>query len=180
MQDDLVKRRTCGLLAATATAALFLGAQPATAQDISGPTQTGDVCMQQVFGGNTVTNANRLNCTANDVRISGVAEDANGDPLVDPATCIEGETVTLTATFEVEVTANRRYDTGFFFRTDGGEDARNPEGTCSLSALEPDEDPGEELDGDTCGDLNSGTYQATFTIPGVSASVSKIPTTPTS
>jgi hypothetical protein len=38
---------------------------------------------------------------------------------------------------------------------------------CSLSKLEPDENPGEDLDGDTCGDLNAGTYEATFTIPGV-------------
>jgi hypothetical protein len=84
MQDDLVKRRTCGLLAATATAALFLGAQPATAQEISGPTLTGDVCLQQIFGGgDTVTGANRLNCTANDVRISGVARDDLGRPDAD-------------------------------------------------------------------------------------------------
>jgi hypothetical protein len=115
-----------------------------------------------------VTNANRLNCTANDVRISGVAtDDITGEPLVDPATCIEGETFDLTATFEIEVTANQRYDTGFFFRIDGGDDARDPTGECSLSALDPNEDPGEDLDGDTCGDLNSGTYEATFTIPGV-------------
>jgi hypothetical protein len=166
MQDDLIKRRTCGLLAATATAAMCLGAQPATAQD-SGPTESDDVCMQQVFGGDTVTNANRLNCTANDVRISGVAEDEEGNPLVTPLTCIEGETFTLTATFEVEVTANARYDTGFFFRTDGGDDARDPDGTCSLSKLDPNLEPGEDLDGDTCGDLNAGTYEATFTIPNV-------------
>ncbi|MCC2665940.1 MAG: hypothetical protein K0S35_3862, partial [Geminicoccaceae bacterium] len=153
MQDDLVKRRTCGLLAATATAAMCLGAQPATAQD-SGPTESDDVCMQQVFGGDTVTNANRLNCTANDVRISGVARDDLGEPLVEPSTCIEGETFDLTATFEVEVTAATRYDLAFLFGIGGQDDARDPTGTCSLSALDPNENPGDNLDGlDTCGDL---------------------------
>ena len=33
-------------------------------------------------------------------------------------------------------------------------------GQCSLSALDPRAcDPSLELDGDTCGDLNAGTYQ---------------------
>jgi hypothetical protein len=115
-----------------------------------------------------VTGANRLNCTANDVRISGVARDDLGEPLVEPSTCIEGETFDLTATFEVEVTAATRYDLAFLFGIGGQDDARDPTGTCSLSALDPNENPGDNLDGlDTCGDLNAGTYEATFTIPGV-------------
>ena len=141
------------------------GSQPASAQTstINGPTQTGEICMQKVFG-TPVTNANRLNCTANDIRLSRAIS-------VDPATCTAGATFTLTATFETIVTANIRYDAAFFFRLDGGPNARgdgtNAAGQCSLSALDPTILPGEELDGDTCGDLRSGTYNLTFEIPGV-------------
>ena len=60
------------------------------------------------------------------------------------------------------MTANARYDAGFFFRTDGGASARgdgtNAVGECSLSALEPRtpaNPPTLNLDGDSCGDLNA-------------------------
>lgn len=155
--------------AGAAVIAATLGAPPATAQD-NGPTQTGEICMQKVFG-TPVTNSKRLNCTANDIRISGVATDAEGNPLVSPSSCIEGTEFTLEATFEIDVTANSRYDAGFFFRIDGTGTARgdgtSASGTCSLSALEPSIPPALGLDGDTCGDLNSGVYEVTFTIPGV-------------
>ena len=158
------------LLPALGVAAiLLLGAPPSVALD-NGPTQTGQICMQKVFG-TPVKNSNRLNCTANDIRISGVAEDAQGNPKVDPSSCIEGTQFTLEATFMVDVTANSRYDAGFFFRIDGDGTARgdgsSASGVCSLSALDPTIAPALELDGDTCGDLNSGVYEATFTSPGV-------------
>jgi len=35
----------------------------------------------------------------------------------------------------VNVNANSRYDAGFYFRTDGGTNARGPVGTCSLTTL---------------------------------------------
>jgi hypothetical protein len=113
-----------------------------------------------------VTNANELNCTANDVRISRAIN-------VSPASCVAGETFDLTATFQTIVTANVRYDVGFFFRTDGGANARGDgntaSGVCSLSALTPGVSPAlpQSVDGDTCGDLNAGTYLLTFTIPDV-------------
>ncbi|MCY1055135.1 hypothetical protein OV142_08525 [Nannocystis sp. SCPEA4] len=124
--------------------------------------------MQRVFVGPSpakVTNATKLNCTAGDIRLSEAIK-------VEPESCIENEDFTLTATFRTNVTADSRYDAGFFFRTDGGLSARgdgvDATGTCSLSALDPDDDPGEELDGDACGDLNAGTYEnVTFTIPNV-------------
>jgi hypothetical protein len=150
-------------------AANFLGTHPALALD-NGPTQTGEICMQKVFG-TPVTSSNKLNCTANDIRISGVAKDAQGNPLVTPSSCIEGSTFTLDATFQVNVTANARYDGGFFFRIDGTGTARgdgtSATGECSLSALDRTISPALNLDGDTCGDLNAGVYQARFTIPGV-------------
>jgi hypothetical protein len=151
------------------TAATLPAAQPAIAQD-NGPTQTGEICMQKVFGA-PVTNANQLNCTANDIRISGVAEDDQGNPLVSPSSCLEGTEFTLEATFEVDVTANSRYDAGFFFRIDGTGTARGDgtaaSGLCSLSGLDPSIPPALALDTDSCGDLNSGIYHVSFTIPGV-------------
>jgi hypothetical protein len=142
---------------------LLLGPQPASAQ-VSGPTTTGDVCMQQVYGGSNVTNANRLNCTAQDIKIAKAIN-------ASPSSCVAGTTFDLTATFQVDVTANARYDAAFFFNITGGADARNPNGTCSESILtNPPPTNGNvlNLDGDSCGDLNAGSFtNITFTIPGV-------------
>jgi hypothetical protein len=144
------------LLSVWAVGGLLLGVQSASAVD-SGPTTTGDVCMQKLFGF-PVTNSNRLNCTAEDIKIAKAT-------AVDPSSCTEGETFDLTATFQVDVTSNERYDAGFFFNIAGGANARL--GTCSLSILDKTVGPALDLDGDTCGDLNAGTYEITFTIPGV-------------
>jgi uncharacterized repeat protein (TIGR01451 family) len=129
-------------------------------------TQEGDICMQKVFG-TPVTGANKLNCTANDIKISRAVS-------ASPNTCVKGTTFDLTATFEVLVTANARYDAGFFFRIDGGLSARGDENTgagkCSLTSLTippPPNPPALNLDGDTCGDLNAGTYYIDMKIPGV-------------
>jgi len=166
--DEYHRNRFTGILSlligVMMVAGLLAGAQPASAVD-SGPTQSGEICMQKVFG-TPVSNSNKLNCTANDIKLSKAIS-------VSPNTCIAGATFNLSATFEVNVTANARYDAGFFFRTDGGTNARGDgataSGICSLSALNiPPAVPGLNLDGDTSGDLNAGTYSnVTFTIPGV-------------
>lgn len=159
-----MRMRNLVAMAVFALALPVVGARPAAAAD-SGPTQSGEICMQKVFGA-PVANSNRLNCTANDIRLSRAIS-------VSPDSCIEGETFNLAATFEVNVTANARYDAGFFFRIDGGSNARGDggaaSGVCSLSALDvPPAVPGLDLDPDTCGDLNAGTYRnVSFTIPGV-------------
>jgi hypothetical protein len=175
------------VLAVLAFGGFLFGAQQASAltgpcgtagnPPCAGPTTTGaNVCLQPLFSGAAeVTNANRVGCTANDVRISGVAEDAQGNPLVFPTACIQGSTFTLTATFEVNVTANERYDAAFIFDIDG-DDANNDGvldgngarlGFCSESILSNSVLPAQNLDGDSCGDLNAGTVQVTFTIPNV-------------
>jgi len=152
-----------GFLIATLAAGTWLLASPAGA-DESGPTVTGQICMQKVFG-TPVSPSNRVNCTANDIRLSRAIS-------VNPTTCFTGTTIpVLEATFETIVTSNARYDAGYFFRTDGGPNARgdgvSATGQCSLSALTPGEDPALNLDGDSCGDLNAGTYLVTFSIPNV-------------
>jgi hypothetical protein len=146
---------------------LVLGAfaaipQAALATD-DGPTFSGEgYCMQAQFG-TPVSNSNKVNCTANDIRLSNVT-------AFSPASCISGDLFDLTATFTTVVTANSRYDAAFFFRTDGGANARgdgtSASGICSISQLNADGD-GLQLDGDGCYDLNSGNYPLTFTIPDV-------------
>jgi hypothetical protein len=93
-------------------------AQPAFAA-IDGGTVEDSRGMQRIFMGPppaTMTSANKLNCTANDISLALATS-------VSPTTCFEGSTIDLTATFEVVVTANARYDAGFFFRLDGGSNA---------------------------------------------------------
>jgi hypothetical protein len=151
------------VLALAAGALLATGT--ANAQDPDGPSvKLEDGCMQAAYG-TPVANSNKLNCTANDIRISRAV-------TVDPESCIEGETFDLTATFEVNVTANDRYDAGFFFRIDGGPNARgdgtNATGDCSLSVLDPEAgSPVNDEDADSCGDLDAGVKQVTFVIPDV-------------
>ena len=137
-------------------------------------TQQGAICMQRSFMGptGTLSNSNLVNCTANDIKISKAIS-------VSPTKCTAGTTFDLTATFEVNVTANSRYDSAFFFRIDGGANARGDgtaaAGKCSMTQLDPAVAPAQQLDGDSCGDLNAGDYGGTnsslqgvtITIPGV-------------
>lgn len=151
-----MRSRTTTILGVVALAGLVGSTRPADAGTVQG-----DVCMQRTYGGPTVTNANRLNCTANDIAIARAVS-------ATPSSCILGQFFDLTATFEVNVNANSRYDAGMYFRTDGGANARGPVGTCSLTTLDlpaaPDE-PWTDLDGDVCGDFASaGTVEVTVNI----------------
>ncbi|MDC0671069.1 hypothetical protein [Nannocystis radixulma] len=140
----------------------LVAARPALAA-ATGDTEVPAPCMQEVF--TDATGGGKLVCTANDIRISRAIS-------VSPTTCTEGVDFDLTATFEVDVTASSRYDAAFFFNVEGGANARGDGSNdeCSASAITappPPNPPALNLDGDTCGDLNSGVAQVTFTIPGV-------------
>jgi hypothetical protein len=122
--------------------------------------------MQQVYGGSTVSNANRLGCTASDIKIAEAISAVN--VATGQSSCMAGTFFDLRATFKVNVTANARYDAAFFFNILGGVDARDVNGTCSESILTNGVGPALNLDNDSCGDLNAGSYSnITFTIPGV-------------
>jgi hypothetical protein len=147
---------------------VFAASRPVAAEEtINGPSMSGEICMQKVFA-TPVAKSTQLNCTANDIRLSKATSWS-------PATCTKGAHFDLTAKFQVDVTASGRFDTGIFFRTDGGPNARgdgvDAAGVCSLSALDPDvlPDPAPvlDLDGDTCGDLDAGTHFVTLMIPDV-------------
>jgi len=167
-------RRTLATGATITAVLLFSAAVSATTNPNS--TETGAICMQRIFMGPTATvsGATQLNCTANDVRLSKATSAVNAD--TGDAFCIKGTTFTLQATFQTVVTATSRYDESYFFRLDGGPNARgdgaNATGLCSVTQLGnagiAEVDPGTSLDGDTCGDLGAGTYDFTVTIPGVS------------
>jgi hypothetical protein len=148
----------------------FLAVPTVASATDSGPTITDGVCMQTLFG---AAPSKKLNCTANDIRVAralpGTAE-CIGTGCADATHCKIGQTFTLRATFEVIVTANERYDAGFYFDINGDPESDGAyTGTCSLSVLNNFGVPGQNLDGgDFCGDLNAGTYQnVTFTIPNV-------------
>ena len=136
--------------------ALFAGASVALAQTVT------NGCMQDIAGFS-------LNCTANDVKIAGVA-DVDGIPgpdivILDDGCMFPGDTVDFTATFELQTTTER-HDIGIYFATDG--DPNNDgaiSGECSISTLPYTPDPPWlDLDGtnddplgltqDNCGDIN--------------------------
>jgi len=142
----------CSLfLGALVLGGVLLGAQPAAAQS----------CVQEQAGRSIV-------CTANDVRISFAdnIRDTSGNPLTQ---CVSGQTFSFIADFHVVTTATSRYDIGLYFATDGDpnhDGART--GVCSSNIITPPhKDPAPpqlvtlgstsvaNLDGDTCGDVNT-------------------------
>ncbi|WNO08772.1 hypothetical protein [Teredinibacter sp. KSP-S5-2] len=150
----------------TVVACLAVGALFATSGSYGGDTINAG-CMQDLAGFTT-------NCTANDVAISGVATNPDGThqlTIHDDGCAYQGDTVTFTATFDLEVTAKERHDIGIYFATDGdlnGDGAVS--GSCSVSTLDYQPDPPWlDLDGttdpfpgtniisnvqDTCGDID--------------------------
>lgn len=151
--------------------ALFAGASVALAQTVT------NGCMQDIAGFS-------LNCTANDVKIAGVA-DVDGVPgpdivILDDGCKFPGDTVDFTATFELQTTTER-HDIGIYFATDG--DPNNDgavSGECSISTLPYAPDPlWLDLDGtdddplgltqDTCGDISEShtPLYAEITLAGV-------------
>jgi hypothetical protein len=125
------------------------------AGDLSAGPAAGD-CLRPLAGTNIV-------CTANDIKIAKALS-------AFPTSCIAGQTFDLTATFQVDVTANERYDAAFYFDVSG--DAGNDgayTGSCFVAVLDNAVSPALDIDHDFCGDLNAGSYtNVTFTIPGVS------------
>ena len=131
-------------LSVAALAALLAG--PAHADQASG-----DVCMGTLF---TTATGGQVGCTANDIRIARATQ-------VSVDSCIEGTHFDFSATFEVRLsgggTKQTRYDNGLYFDINGdpeGDGARG--GTCTVAVAQDGEPGFLNLDGDTCGDINSG------------------------
>ncbi|MGW8185328.1 MAG: prealbumin-like fold domain-containing protein [Candidatus Moraniibacteriota bacterium] len=105
-------------------------------------------CMDDLYPGNLV-------CSANDIDIADVTEIM----INDDGCAFPGDTVTFTANWNVEASANERYDVGLYFSTDG--DPNNDgayTGSCSITTLpNSPTPPWFDFDGDFCGDASSST-----------------------
>ena len=101
------------LLCLVAVGGLLVGAQPASAQ----------TCIQDVWKAHPGNNQN-LTCTANDVTLStatniDIITGGVCDPVTGECSCFAGGTVTFTADFQMDLTADTRYDVSFYIATDG-------------------------------------------------------------
>jgi uncharacterized repeat protein (TIGR01451 family) len=117
-----------------------------------------------------------LNCTSNDVRVAGVATNPDGTPkltILDDGCRFPGDTVDFTATFDVLLTAQARYDIGIYFALDGDPNQDGAlTGSCSITSLDANNTPGfVNLDAapDSCGDIDAAhnPLQPTITLLNV-------------
>ena len=97
------------LLAVVAVGGVLFGPQPAFAQ----------TCIQDVWKAHG--NTQNLNCTANDVTLSSATNIniiTGGSCVNGVCGCFAGQTVTFTADFRMDLTAQDRFDVGFYIATD--------------------------------------------------------------
>src|SRR5262245_52382440 len=115
----MMKTRSCRtllftLIAVLAVGGLLLGAQPASAVDN---------CIQDVWKAHG--NNQNLTCTANDVTLSKATNidiitggSCTGTGANRVCKCNDQQQVNFTADFEMDLTADTRYDVGFYIATD--------------------------------------------------------------
>ena len=126
---------------------LIMASQPAFAGN----------CIQDVW--NAHGNKQKLQCTANDVTLSEVTNicvsDGQGGCRSDNK-CTLGEPVTFTANFRMDLTADTRYDIGFYVATDGGGTDGALTGQCAATNVTSDNSPtfyNLDASPDICGDI---------------------------
>jgi hypothetical protein len=160
------------LLGVLAVGGLLLVSQPASAQ----------TCIQDVWKAHG--NNQNLQCTANDVTLSralnidvlngGLCQIENG---VRVCRCFDGLPVTFTADFEMDLTADTRYDIGFYIATDN--DPNNDgalTGACiATGATAANTTRFLQLDPapDVCGDI-SGPFLSDFNPQFVKATIGPV------
>jgi len=141
------------VLGALALGGFLLGAQPASAQG---------TCIQDVWKAHG--NNQNLTCTAQDVTLSqatniNVITGGDCDPVTGVCRCFAGQTVTFTADFKMVLTADTRYDVGFYLATDSDPNHDGAKtGQCTASASLAGNTPAGNfinLDAapDVCGDI---------------------------
>ncbi len=112
------------------------------------PTLTNQGCMQDLF--TAAGNMQTLNCTSNDVKVTGVHQLR----VITPCAAA-GDTAIVSMVAEFTTGANDRYDIGVFIAQDGG-DALT--GACSISVFPTAPDPPWlNLNGNACGDITMDT-----------------------
>ncbi len=143
-------------------------------------------CIQDVWKAHG--NNQNLTCTANDVTLStatNITIQTGGACVNGVCSCYAGQTVTFTADFRMDLTADTRYDVGFYLATDN--DPNNDgalTGLCSATASLASNTtrPGnfinldtESQPGDVCGDITgplstvAGSHNPLFVTATVSA-----------
>jgi hypothetical protein len=146
----------CSLfLGALALGGLLLGTQPASAQ----------TCIQDQWTAHG--NNQNLTCTSNDVRIASASNIRQTDGVTPLTQCVSGQTFSFIADFNVELTAQTRFDIGLYFATDGDSNSDGAlTGTCSANIIRPKSQVAPFLGSanfvqvgepaaDTCGDIDS-------------------------
>jgi hypothetical protein len=110
--DELRRRTGVALTVILVGGGLLFGPEAASAQ----------TCIQEVWKAHG--NNQNLQCTAQDVTLSSatninVITGGSCDPVTGECSCDAGGTVTFTADFQMDLTADTRYDVGFYLATDG-------------------------------------------------------------
>src|SRR4030095_3114086 len=138
---------------------VLFGPQAASAQG---------TCIQDVWKAHG--NNQNLTCTANDVTLASatninIITGGSCDPVTGVCSCFAGQTVTFTADFRMDLTADTRYDVGFYIATDGDpkhDGAFTGEGSATASLAGNTQngtfinlDPTPDVCGDITGPLNT-------------------------
>jgi hypothetical protein len=165
--------RLIAILVVMAAASPLLVSSPAHARKRNAPllstaSPTPANCLQDEF--TAAGNNQKLNCTANDVKVAKVINIRNLDGSA-KTTCNSGETISFIADFLVQTTSSSsRSNIGLYFGTGGASQTTALTGTCSDNIIPPKHtcagsavDCGSssynELDttisGDNCGDTSS-------------------------
>jgi hypothetical protein len=142
------------LLGVLTVAGLFFGAAPASAAP--------NTCIQDVWQAHG--NNQKLTCTAQDVTLSSAINidiSSGGQCAIENGVkvckCNSGGQVTFSADFRMDLTADTRYDIGFYIATDGGGADGALTGECTATGATALNAPVtfKQLDAspDTCGDI---------------------------
>lgn len=111
-----------------------------------------DKCMGDLYGSS-------LNCTANDVSIASVSAVS----ILDDGCASPSDSVTFKAVWDVQSTANQRYNVGLYFASGGQTSAVN--GSCSISTLPyAPVPPWFDFDNNVCGDIEKTTVHPEITM----------------
>ena len=128
----MMETRSCRTLLFTLIAVLAVGGLLFGAQSVSAV----GTCIQDVWQAHG--NNQGLNCTAQDVTLSKATNIniTNGGQCVNgKCECFSGQTVTFTADFEMDLTADTRYDIGFYIATDNDPNSDGAlTGSCTATA----------------------------------------------
>jgi hypothetical protein len=153
----MMETRSCRTLLFTLIAVLAVGGQLFGAQ----PASADPNCIQDVWKAHG--NNQNLTCTAQDVTLSSATNihiTQGGQCPGGKCECFAGQPLTFTADFRMDLTADTRYDVGFYIATDNDPNHDGAKtGQCSATAslasntVAPSAFTQLDAAGDVCGDI---------------------------